>query len=268
MGRYRKIDARIWNDAKFRSLSDRAKLAFFFLLTHPHMTSLGAMRATVSGLASEMNWTEKAFREAFAEALAKGMAKHDESACFVCLPNFIRYNQPESPNVVKSWIACLDLIPECESKVVLLQQVKAFGEGLGEGFRKAFAILEEALPKGMPNQEHEHKQEHEHNTPKAPKGGNDFSFAEFWNVFPRGRKQGKEAARRAFEQALKKAAAEVIIAAAKDYAASPVGQGEFVKGPAPWLNQGCWDDDRSAWQRTGSTRGTVACVEGIFDASE
>ena len=59
MSRYRKIDPRIWNDKKFRSLSDRAKLLFFMLLTHPSMTALGAMRATLPGLASEMGWTSK-----------------------------------------------------------------------------------------------------------------------------------------------------------------------------------------------------------------
>ena len=73
MGRYRKIDPRIWNDEKFRSLSDRGKLAFFFVLTHPHMTPIGAMRASIPGMAAEIGWPEKAFREAFREALSKGM---------------------------------------------------------------------------------------------------------------------------------------------------------------------------------------------------
>jgi hypothetical protein len=42
MGRYRKIDTRIWNDAKFRELSERGQLEFLFGLTHPNMTMLGA----------------------------------------------------------------------------------------------------------------------------------------------------------------------------------------------------------------------------------
>lgn len=267
MGRYRKIDTRIWNDAKFCGMSDRGKLAFFFLLTHPHMTSLGAMRATIPGLANEIGWTEKAFREAFTEALSKGMAKHDERACFVCLPNFIRYNPPESPNVVKSWLSCVDLLPECNHKVQLLQHVKAFGQGLGEGFRKAFAFFEEALPKAMPNPEQEQEQEpkQEQDTPIAPKGADDACpvFEQFWRVFPSGRKTDKESARRAFRVAVKKASAETIIEAAREYAASPTGQGEFVKAPTSWLNGGCWNDDRAAWQRNGSTPQKPHCIDGI-----
>ena len=101
MGRYRKIDPRIWNDAKFRVLSEDAKLVFFMLLTHPNMTSLGAMRATRPGLAAELRWPADRFCAAFAEVLAQGLCEYDEGACFVGLPNFLRYNQPESPNVVK-----------------------------------------------------------------------------------------------------------------------------------------------------------------------
>lgn len=43
--KYRKISPCIWNDAKVRELSDKGKLALLFLLTHPHMTPLGAIRA-------------------------------------------------------------------------------------------------------------------------------------------------------------------------------------------------------------------------------
>ena len=166
MGRYRKIDTKIWNDEKFRALSDHGKLAFLFLLTHPHMTSLGAMRATLPGLATEIGWTPKAFREAFMEAFRKGMVKHDETASCLALPRFLKYNGPESPNVVKSWADALDLIPECDLKHEVIQSVKAFTEALTEGFAealpKAFGkAFPKALPKAMPNQEQEQEQEQE-----------------------------------------------------------------------------------------------------------
>jgi hypothetical protein len=56
MSQYRKVDTRIWNDAQFCGLSDDGKLVFLLLLTHPNMTSLGAMRATLAGLAEEIGW--------------------------------------------------------------------------------------------------------------------------------------------------------------------------------------------------------------------
>lgn len=148
MARYRKVSTRIWNDAAFREFSDAGKLCFLFILTHPSMTSLGGMRATLSGLAEELGWSPEAFREAFREALSKGMVKHDEKASLIFLPKFIRHNPPESPNVVKSWESQLELIPECELQVECVQAAYDFVKGLGKAFAEA---LPEAFRKAMPN---------------------------------------------------------------------------------------------------------------------
>ncbi|MFC3725456.1 hypothetical protein [Neoaquamicrobium sediminum] len=166
MSRYRKIDTRMWNDEKFRTLSDRGKLLFVMLLTHPNMTALGAMRATPAGLAEELGWEPKAFAEAFGEVLSKGMAKHDPAAHFVALPNFVKYNQPENPNVVKAWVGCLDLIPECGMKTQVVQGALAALEGkskaFAEAFHKAFGKdFGEGARKGMPKQEQEQEPKQE-----------------------------------------------------------------------------------------------------------
>lgn len=161
MGRYRKVDPKIWNDAKFRDMTDNGKLVFLFILTHPHMTSLGAMRASVEGLAAELGWTLKAFREAFREACFRSLILHDEKACFVGLPNFLKYNPPESANVVKSWRDQWDQIPECESKVQLYHRVKAFLEAFNEDFLEAYFSRIKA-PDARPSLNPEHKHEHEH----------------------------------------------------------------------------------------------------------
>jgi hypothetical protein len=136
VARYRKIDTRIWNDEKFRELSDDAKLVFFFLLTHPHMTSIGAVRATLPGLAAEIKWTSESLQRAFAEASSRGMAKHDAEASVIWLPNFIRYNAPENPNVLKAWASAVELLPECDLTREAVQAVKDFSKELPESFQK------------------------------------------------------------------------------------------------------------------------------------
>lgn len=85
-------------------------------------------------------------------------------------------------------------------------------------------------------------------SPNAAEG-----FDQFWNAFPSGRKTAKGKARAAWAKAIKKAAPETIIAAAVEYAGSPVGSGKYVKGPEPWLNGECWADDRTAWNREDTT---------------
>lgn len=87
--------------------------------------------------------------------------------------------------------------------------------------------------------------------PSAP----DDLFERFWESFPSGRKTRKAAARRKWDVAIRTVAPETIIAAAVEYAASPLGQGKYVSGPEPWLNGARWDDDRASWQRKDETNG-------------
>ena len=141
--KYRKISPCIWNDAKVRELSDKGKLALLFLLTHPHMTPLGAIRANAPGLACELGWSEKVFRKAFGEVLALGIAKEDAKAPLVWFPNFLRHNMPESPKVVRSWVGAFRDLPESPLKGAMLERTGEAVRTLGEGFRSAFA---EAFP--------------------------------------------------------------------------------------------------------------------------
>lgn len=147
MAHFRKVDVRIWNDAKFNELSHLGKLIFILLITHPGMTMLGAMRATQAGLAEELQASQEAFREAFAEVLAKDLAKHDQKASCIWLPNFLKYQSAESPNVLKSWVKQAEFIPECGLKTLALQGLKDYAEASSEPFRKAFR---EAFSKDFP----------------------------------------------------------------------------------------------------------------------
>ncbi len=255
MARYRKIDTRIWNDAKFNALSERGKLVFFYELTHPNLTMLGAMRATVPGLAAELGMQTEAFAEAFREALAKGMAKHDEKASFLWLPNFLKYNKPESPNVVKSWPDAFDLLPECTMKSELFQQLKAFAEGMTKGFNEAFA---EAFPiafaKTMPYQEQE--QEQQYTSPATPETSRQKSsrkdripetvLVEIYHAYPR--HIGKPKALKAIEKAIRAIGpsrdAQWLLSRTLTYTKQRKGEDEkFTPHPATWFNGGRYDDE-------------------------
>jgi hypothetical protein len=83
---------------------------------------------------------------------------------------------------------------------------------------------------------------------KEPAGAGDPRFVEFWQAFPAIRKQDRADAWKAWRQAVKETDSAVILAAAKEYAASEVGQGKYAKGPGPWLRKHCWHDDREAWK--------------------
>lgn len=183
MARYRKIDTRIWNDERFAQLSDDAKLVFLFLLTHPHLTSLGAMRATLPGLAAELGWPVERFRKAFERLLTdsqrdgQALVEHDDRACFVGLPKFLKYNSPENGNVVKSWGPLLDMLPECSHKTRLLgrirDHVRQLGGDFARGWERVCPTLSEGFAEpfgnGMPNPEPEPEPKPEQEPEPNPK---------------------------------------------------------------------------------------------------
>jgi hypothetical protein len=183
MSRFRKIDTRIIYDEKFRDLSDDGKLVFMMLLVHPNMTALGAMRASIATLAEDLEWSAERFRKAFDEPLSKGMARYDERARMVALPNFLKFNAPENPNVVKAWSACVDLLPEGNLKAEVIQWAYTSLHGRPKSFAEAFAKslgepFREPQPNGMANKEKEKEQEPEQEKePTSGSGGERLSPA-------------------------------------------------------------------------------------------
>jgi hypothetical protein len=159
--KYRKIDTRIWGDEKFRLFTDDGKLAFIFLLTHPAQSALGAMRGTPAGLAAELGWPVRRLRTALTPAIEQRMVEVNEAASYIALPNFMKFNPAENPNVAQAWVSAFDLIPECPEKQGLIVRCRASLSGTRlQGFDKEFAErfgqpFTEPLPKGMPNPEPE-----------------------------------------------------------------------------------------------------------------
>ena len=92
---------------------------------------------------------------------------YEESASLIWLPNFLKYNPPESPNVVKAWAHSLDLLPECNLLSRVITEAVAFAQTMNKGFAEA---LPEAFSKTMPIQEQEQEQEQESQNTSSPKG--------------------------------------------------------------------------------------------------
>jgi hypothetical protein len=138
--RFRKIDPRIWNDARFGALSDDGQLAFIFLLSHPAMTTLGGMRGTADGLAAEKGWAAQRMRRALLELSVVGpgheFAMVEHWPLLIALPRFLRYNPPNGPNgVTLAWPAAVPLLPECLGRHRVVARAIACVESLSEKFR-------------------------------------------------------------------------------------------------------------------------------------
>lgn len=169
MARYRKIDVRIRADAKFRRLSapqPNGQSLWFHLLTGQHTGAVpGLSSIGEAAMAEDLGWPLEGFREAFREVFREGMAKADWKARVVWVPNVIKYDPPQSPNVVKSWRTAWDEMPECALKLEAWHVLRAFLEGKGKAFLEAFL---EACPKPLANPEPEPDPEQDLDPPLTP----------------------------------------------------------------------------------------------------
>ena len=97
-------------------------------------------------------------------------------------------------------------------------------------------------------------------SPRAAKPADPAGFDEFWQTYPR--RQGKGAAIKAYEKALRRADVEEILAAAHRYATDPNREDQFTAHPTTWLNQDRWLDDALP-SRTPDRNGPMSASEKV-----
>ena len=158
MGTYRKIDVRLWGDAKFNALSKaepNAQTLWIYLLTGPHTSGFPGLSSTgKAALAERLRWDYVKFEECFQELLDSNLIKYDSDNFIIWIPNSIKYHSPESPNVIKYWKKCFEELPESSLKDEAIQEVKAFLEAFSKALAKAFEeAFKEALPKAFEGQD-------------------------------------------------------------------------------------------------------------------
>lgn len=148
MATYRAIHVKMWGDEKFKRLSPpppSARYLWIYLLAGPHTNKIpGLFTAGEAQLAEALEWPLKGFRERYRELFREGLIEADWRARLVFIPNAIKHNSPDNPNVVKSWKREWEDLPECELKAIAYQYIFDFLKRLGKGFLIPF---EEGFPK-------------------------------------------------------------------------------------------------------------------------
>jgi hypothetical protein len=118
MGFWRRVDERMWGDAKFLALSSlppSGQSLWLYLLTGPHHDGIpGLFRIGRRGLAEALGWDQKTFDACWKEIVEAEMAVADWDRRVILIPKALAYNAPENPNTVKAWLTRLDGFPECD----------------------------------------------------------------------------------------------------------------------------------------------------------
>lgn len=143
MGRFRRIDIRMWGDEKYRRLSSpkpNAQTLWVYLLTGPHTTIIpGLFCAGRAAVSESLGWPLSATERCWNEIAALGMVKDDRPSRLVWIPNSLRYNPPESPNVAAGWRAAIDEFPECDLRREAATFIESVIRECGDAFIRAWA---------------------------------------------------------------------------------------------------------------------------------
>jgi hypothetical protein len=285
MSRYKKIAVQMWGDLKFRSLSPpppNGRDCWIHLLTNRENTSIpGVYHAYKEGLARDLEWPLKDYLKVFEEVYAKGMVKVDWEVGFIFIPNAIRHNQPESPNVIKGWKKHWLELPECPLKAEAYQHLKgfliAFKKDNKKGFLEAF---EEVIPKdpvtvtvlSSLDLSKEGKNIQEQKKEKGGVGERESSalngFGRFKELYPIWKEE--EEVKRAWKR-IPKSEHEAIFQAVEAYKQSADWQkeaGKFIPYPAKFLKKGRWKDKiEPALTISDAARTTLAAGQRLVEAA-
>jgi hypothetical protein len=101
---YGKVRAQFWESESLRDLSVQAKFIALYLLTSPHTNAIGCFRLPVAYISHDTGIAGGALEKALAELRAANFAIPCERVPWVYIPNYLRHNPPENPNV---WRKCV-----------------------------------------------------------------------------------------------------------------------------------------------------------------
>lgn len=141
--RYSKVSMELWGDDKFTALTPlrpSGQALWLYLLLSPYRCIIPGLTLNIGfgTLADRLpTWGAAAVRKHWEEIEGQRMAKADWRAGVIWLPKAIAHNEPESPNVIRSWAKVP--LPKCDLIAEALDTLRRYiDSSLGEAFIEAF----------------------------------------------------------------------------------------------------------------------------------
>ena len=106
--RYGKINEAIWTDDRFRTLTDRSKLLYIYLLSCPNCTCIGIFQIGYGTMEDEFGRDREEIKESIDELCSAGLIGYEDK--WLWFNKFLRWNQPINPNHAKQ---CAAFVNEC-----------------------------------------------------------------------------------------------------------------------------------------------------------
>lgn len=272
---YGRVRVLFWESETIKPLSTDAKCVGLYLLTSPHTNAIGCFRLPMAYVADDTGMSQKSLENGFAALRAAGFMEWCERHPWVWIPNYLKHNPPENPNVWRKCVKELEALPAVSAQAHIADELAEIGRE--DRMRnpnsktrvsdeeidrlKRFAYRSDTVSEGQrplpcpipyPEPIYDVSSTSRTTASRAVPArlqkslnGHAKEFDAFWAAYPR--REAKRAAIRAYLKALSRAGPDVILAGAQRYALSRKDEdSQFTKMPATWLNADCWLDEAAA----------------------
>lgn len=110
--RYYRVACQFWSDEKVVTWPDSMKLLALHLLTTKHRTLEGFFVIPPEYIAADMKWPVRRVKDLLVKLEEAGFIRFDEKTNLLLIRNALKYQQPDSKNVVKAVLARVRGLPD------------------------------------------------------------------------------------------------------------------------------------------------------------
>lgn len=127
MREYGKIHSSFWTSPDIRALGEDGRTLAAYLLTSPHSNMLGCFRVPLAYVCDDLKWPLERVLEGFAKLTQRVWVTFDKGSEWVVIHKFLKWNQPENPNVVRAAEKLFAQIPSSSGvKAILAWAIAEF----------------------------------------------------------------------------------------------------------------------------------------------
>jgi hypothetical protein len=102
MREYGKIHSSFWTSQDIREAGEDGRTLAAYLLTSPHSNMLGCFRVPLAYVSDDLKWPLERVLEGFEKLSKRVWLTFDKGSEWVVIHKFLKWNQPENPNVVRA----------------------------------------------------------------------------------------------------------------------------------------------------------------------
>ena len=144
MREYGQVQTGFWAHPEMADLDDPTRLMALYCFTCPHSNALGCYRLPPGYAAADLGWSEAEVARRLETLHRVGLVLGDADTGWVLVPNHLRWNPIQNPNVGKAVLKQLRRVPDTFAhRDRLVQALRRWGRHLPVGW-ETFAGVEES----------------------------------------------------------------------------------------------------------------------------